>query len=622
MILEALNTNGTLSWFDVHLSRTLARVGGEPRESVQLLVALLSAAVRNGHVCLDLHALPAQLVQAGLDPETVALAQAGRDQISGSRLAGSGGASTPLVLDAKGRLYLRRYWEYEQRVVDDLLARAANPVEIEPRAVAPIAAALFPDRSGQAGEPNWQLAAALVACRQRLCVITGGPGTGKTYSVARILALLAELALQQGKAPPRVLLAAPTGKAASRLAQAIGEASATLTGISQQARAQLPAVASTIHRLLRPVAGSPTRFRFGPDQPFPADVVVIDECSMVDLALFSHLLAAIPAQARLILLGDEHQLASVEAGAVLGDLCDRGAPHGYSERQVRWLAEASGWRLARLPIQQSATSPLADSIVRLTYSHRFKPDSGIGALARAINQGNAEEAWKLLCAAGAGEAIGLAPPARARQIRAELRNAVVRGFQPYLQADDPAVRLNAFASYRVLCPHRHGPAGVSFLNRQIEASLAAAQLLDPYGPWYDQRPVLVTENNYTFGLFNGDLGIVCRTAETSGPGSVTVAFLTPEGTVRYVSPWRLPAHETAFAMTVHKSQGSEFDEIDVVLPAEPTPLLTRELLYTAVTRAKKRVVVHTNQTVLATATERRIERSSGLRDGLWAAGTR
>ncbi len=619
MTLEAWVESGNLSWLDLHLSRALTTLGRVEGEEAQLVVALLSSAVRGGHVCLDLAHPAATLQRLGFDLSLDPRVNRGFAALRASELVSDGSEHTPLVLDFARRLYLRRYWEYEQFVLRALRERASQVEEAAtPDTLRPLIERLFPPDQGAKGEPDWQMAAALIASRRRFCVITGGPGTGKTYTAARVLALLLEVAKERGQPAPRIALAAPTGKAAARLAQTIGEARDHLaSAVSMETCSRLPAEASTIHRLLRPIGGSDARFVFCADHPLLADVVVVDECSMVDLALFAHLLAAVPPHARLILLGDEHQLASVEAGAVLGDICDRGRERGYSAEQAAWLERASGGRLAGVPLGSSANTPLADCIVRLKRNYRFRGEGGIGALARAINRGDSEEAWRLLEKAGAGDAIGLAPPAREREIRSELREAVRKGFAPYLRKRDPGERLEQFEQYRVLCPHRHGPAGVSFLNRQIEACLARANLIRPYAAWYDGRPVLVTENSYALRLFNGDIGVVTeRSGEGRGP---QVAFRTASGELRFVPPIWLPAHQTAFAMTIHKSQGSEFECVDVVLPQQPGPLLTRELLYTAITRAKQRVVLHSNREVFVTAVRQRVERSSGLRDGLWGA---
>lgn len=615
---EAWVEAGELTWLDWHLARTLMRLAGEGAESIQWAIALLSRAVREGDVCLDLARLEEKLARWEVEhPLPVSADQIVHD-VGKSLLVGGGSPVTPLVFDSKGRLYLRRYWVYERRVLEDLQQRAGRIAnEASAPLLRPLVERVFPNRSPFPGdEPDWQLAAALVALRRHLCVITGGPGTGKTYLVGRILAVLNELVLRQGRPPLRVALTAPTGKAAARLAQAIGEACGQLGNwVSEEAKDRLPRESFTIHRLLQPVGTSETSFRFRKDNPLLVDVVVVDECSMVDLALFAHLLAALPAHARLILLGDEHQLASVEAGAVLGDICKRGDPLRFSPEQRQWLVEASGGRLANLPAGDDRARPLADCIVRLVRSYRHSESGGIGQLARAINAGDGKQAWQLLREDPTGS-VGLAPPEKDRELSPDLCAEVTKGFSAYLGATDPQQRVREFGQYRVLCPHRHGPAGVSFLNGQIEAALAAAGRVRPTQPWYPGRPVLVLENDYRLRLFNGDLGIVTED-DRDGQRVVEVVFLTPEGEVRRLPPSRLPRHQTAFAMTIHKSQGSEFEVVSVVLPVRESALLTRELLYTAVTRAKRRVVVHAEEEVFCRAVARRFERSSGLRDGLW-----
>jgi len=617
--IDTLNARGLLTRLDIHFARAMARIGAEARDEVLLAAALTSQQVASGHICLDLARLVAtpalhdeegQLVAEHPWPALAPWLEALRS----SPLVGASAADTPLVLDAAGRLYLRRYWEHEAQLAQTLRARAQQ-VEA-PLDAAWLRAALdrlFPGNGGRDGsEPDWQRIAALLAVQRRLCVISGGPGTGKTFTVVKILALLLEAAMQTGGRLPRITLVAPTGKAAARLAESIRKAKSTLA-CTASVRAAIPENAATIHRCLGSVAGSSTNFRHHAGNPLVTDVVLVDEASMVDLALMSRLVAAVPPGAPLILLGDQDQLASVEAGAVLGDICNAGAPRSYSHEWVRHVAQLSG---DRLPESADAppTTGIWDCIVQLTHSYRYGAHSGISKLARAINGGNVDEALALLESDEFPDLARL-EPVPGGGLGPALRRAALRGFGGYLKTAEPLAQLCALEQFRILCAHRRGPTGVEDVNQQIEQALADADLIRLTSDTYVGRPVMVTRNDYQLELFNGDVGIVAEDPERSG-GRV-VLFHGSEDSVRRLSPSRLPPHETVYAMSVHKSQGSEFDEVAVVLPEQASPVLSRELLYTAVTRARDRVTIQGTGAMIAHAIAHRVERASGLRDRLW-----
>ncbi len=579
MTLSVLAAAGFFSSLDVRFAEAMRAIVDEQRGEVVLAAALASRQTREGHVCADLRAIAGTDV-ADAEGKPIADArfpalEAWRDAIRSSRLVGDADAYTPLVLDASDRLYLRRYFEHERRLAELLLSRAGPAQEpIDDELLEDGLDRLFPavDR---------QRDAAALAVRQRLCVVSGGPGTGKTSTVVKVLALLAEQARARGRRLD-VALVAPTGKAAARMQESIKRAKAALP-CDDDIRSAIPEQAATIHRTLGPVGGSLARFRFGAESPLSADVVIVDESSMVDVALMRRLLEAVRPAARLVLLGDRNQLASVEAGAVLGDICrDAGV----------------------------ATAGLLDRhVVELTQSYRFRDDGGIGALAAAINRGDAAAALAVLDAGGEEVRLVEAPPGAA------LAEAVVAGFRPCLVAATPGAALAAFDRFRVLCAHRTGPAGVDALNAFVEAALEDAGLLRRSGVWYPRRPLMVTRNDYQSRLFNGDIGMILP----GDAGALRAWFVAADGSSRELSPSRLPPHETVFAMTVHKSQGSELDEIAVVLPDARSRLLSRELLYTAVTRARRRVVLHGSRESVVRAIERRVARSSGLGDALWGA---
>jgi len=575
--------------------------------------------------------------------------------LGSSPLVGDGTGLTPLVLEGAGRLYLWRYWDHERRLAACLRARvgsgrailaegnADSPGFPGTAAIHETAVDLEVLRAGldrlfdpAPSTADGQRIAAMAAVLGRLTVITGGPGTGKTATVVRILALLVEQSLAAGRAPPRALLLAPTGKAAARLSEAVRVSKDRLP-CADAVRAAIPGAASTIHRALGVTAAGASgaaRFRHDAADPLLADVVLVDEASMVDIALMRHLVEAVPPHARLILLGDQDQLASVEAGAVLGDICNAGGAWSHSRAFAAAAADVARTAVDLPPGAPSATG-IWDHVARLTHSFRFGPASGIGRLARAVNAGDADAALEVLrsdrypdvtlVAESRADRGGASAPEEAH---AHLRPLVVAGYGPYLAGPmgeggggspgaDPAARLAALDGFRVLCAHRRGPRGVEGMNAWIEAVLAEAGLLRPVGRFYGGRPVLVTQNDYSVGLFNGDLGLAVPDPER--PGQHRVCFPGPDGQPRLLPTVRLPAHETAFAMSIHRAQGSEFGAVAVLLPDEPSPLLTRELLYTAVTRARHRVTLFAAEPIVRAAIGRQIERASGLRERLWGA---
>jgi exodeoxyribonuclease V alpha subunit len=594
--LDGFRERGVLSALDVAFARFVAHAGGEVPELV-LAAALVSRHVERGHACVDLSALAGRVVlpgdDDGPDPGAPVVAPSLARWRAVLEASPAVGPDRPLILDGAGRLYLARYWQHEQALARSLRARASwNPPVDEARLRNDLAR-LFP-RGGVV--PDWQKIAAAVAVLRGLCVVSGGPGTGKTSTVVRVLALLAG----QSETALRIGLAAPTGKAAARLQEAIRAARAALP-IDERLRARIPDDAATIHRLLGARRDS-SRPRRDAAHPLALDVLVVDEASMVDLALMSRLVAALPPAARLVLLGDRDQLASVEAGAVLGDVC--GPAPGFSaafRARVERLVGAS------LPVTASVPSPLADSIVLLTRSHRFRAESGIGRLAAAVNRGAGAEALAVL------DDPAIADVGRAEGDAETLFGAARAGYAAYhariLAGATPVEAFAAFRGFRVLCAHRRGPGGAEMLNARLSEVLGAR------GDWYPGRPVLVTENDYALRLFNGDVGIALPDPEAAG--RLRVYFEGDAGRLRRIPPSRLPPHETTYAMTIHKSQGSEFGRVLLVLPPQDSRLLTRELLYTGITRAGEAVTLWGDELVLGAAIARGLRRSSGLRDALW-----
>jgi exodeoxyribonuclease V alpha subunit len=642
--LERWCDAGWLRSLDTALARFIHEVDPDAPASLLLATALVAHLEGRGHSGLPLHLLASDAgAVLGWSPEgTEAFRQAATHwpaDGASQRLAwqsrpvleidppDDAGAS-PLVL-SRGMLYLRRYWRYEMRVAQQVRARTLQHGDAATAApgVHAMETRRLLDRlfgpTPPAADTDWQKVACALALRGRLTIITGGPGTGKTYTAARLLVLLQTV--HQQPQPLRVAFAAPTGKAAARLKQSIQKA-------LQELRERLGAAAGlgawadrldparTLHSLLGTQPNT-RRFKHDAANPLEVDVLFVDEASMVHLEMMAQVLEALPAGARVILLGDKDQLASVEAGAVLGDLCDGAADGGYRPETAEWVHQVTGQALPGASL--GAGPALVQQTVVLRKSHRF--DGPIGQLALAINRGDGSTAIDLLAAGSDGPvALHVATDAGAAlPLMLKGRTGAADGYRAYLDVlaqrpDDGGTFvswvksvLRRFDSFRVLTAVREGPWGVAGLNLAIERALAVAGLLTRRGEWYEGRPVIVTRNNVALGVFNGDVGVVLRSP--TADGALRCYFLDGDE-LRSVSVNRLADVETAFAMTVHKSQGSEFDHVVLVLPDENVPVLTRELLYTGITRASKAftlVTKHPGQ--LISATYQLTQRASGLK---------
>jgi len=606
--MDDLIDSELFSALDLHFARFIGRFGGADAAALVLSAALVSRATASGDVCLDLNALQGRPLPGSRVELTCPSADRWIGALRGSPAVGRPGERRPLVLDDAHRLYLHRYWEYEYRLAAGIARRITHAAE--DRDIHALGAAIQRRFSGRAAtEIDWQQVAVAVCLLRRFSVITGGPGTGKTTTVGQILGVWEEL--NAGR-PTRVLLAAPTGKAAARLKESL--AAATCRPEAGGGHVTPPGYeVATLHRLLRPVVGTPL-FRHGAENPLPVDLMIVDEVSMVDLALMAKLMEALPESARLVLIGDRDQLASVEAGSVLGDICGRARP-GFSPEFGGVIR-----RLTGQPVPLDAGGhPLQDSIVELQVSRRFPAGSAIGMLSRAVNQGDAAGALALLSQTG-DESVNWQQPQPGRDGAADWEHRLAAGYAMYRPGPDPASVLQALGRFKVLCAHRHGANGVEEVNRMTERLLVRQGQL-PDGPrrgspWYPGRPVLITQNDYGLQLFNGDIGVSLRNPDGSAD-ELAVFFADGGGRLRRFLPYRLPGHETVFAMTVHKSQGSEFEEVLLALPAEDSPVLSRELVYTALTRARRRFTLSGRREVVAAAIQRRIERTSGLREALW-----
>lgn len=607
-LLDTLQQAGGLTVLDVQFARALGRRRGaeENAQEVLLAAAVASHAAGMGHVCVDLASLCESATVWDDDGHPVPQVSwpplaTWRAALRGSPLVVDGKVANswaPLVLDGADRLYLERLWSHEQSLASHIEKRAAMRDDIDPAWLRPALDRLF-DAANDRNEPDWQRIAAHAALRSRFGVISGGPGTGKTFTVAKLLALMVERETHAGRPVPRIALLAPTGKAAARLSESIRGAIEQLD-CDTATRAAIPTEASTIHRALRI---SPS-IRSGRKRTLlSADTVLIDEASMVDLTLLRRLLDALEASTRVILLGDKDQLASVEAGAVLGDICNAGQELPVTTGLANALAESG--TIAPAPSAEVDPPPLAESIVQLRRSYRYGERSGIRQLAEHVNGGDASGAVACMADARFPD-VRLEPAGAVDEIVARVAGGVARR----RSLDDPARRIDDLARFGVLCAHRQGTLGATGLNAAIQAAVADTEAFgeERLGPG---QPVLITRNDYSVGVFNGDVGVV----DNDGNG---VWFRGPHG-LRRIARSRLPNHEPAFALTVHKSQGSEYDEVFLILPEEISPVVTRELIYTAITRARSKVSLCGREEILRAAIARRTTRASGLRDRLWPA---
>lgn len=714
LLCERWVSRGWLRDLDLALVRFLDRETQNAPPLLLLGAALASHQLGRGHVCLDIAAtLEAPDFALSLPPEGDDLNAAAASPshvlatltlpewqaaLNHPTLISDGPGNTPLVVSHSGntsKLYLRRYWQFEQTLHQEIAHRVSVDSPLNSSADRPLLKSALETLFPASDRLDWQKNACALAARSPFAIITGGPGTGKTTTVVRLLALLQTLQLAQPNAHPlRIRLAAPTGKAAARLNESIAgqvsqlpfrglislweAASALVRHIDEEKatellQATIPTEVNTLHRLLG--ARADTRhFRHNAANPLALDVLVVDEASMVDIEMMTALLSALPSSAKLVLLGDKDQLASVEAGAVLGDLCRRADAAHYTPATAQWLAELTDHPLPEALIDPDG-QPLDQAITMLRVSHRFNAQSGIGQLAQAINQPlseamrerdkhqavhgvlnngyadlhhlvlkpdaqNEDSALERLVITGSPQSFPNAGEGRTNFKGEPI--APPTGYQHYLNtlaSERPDTTLafeengeiydtwakqvlNAYSRFQLLCALRKGPWGVEGLNLRIAKTLRREKLL--FGNdhtlekgWFEGRPVLVIQNDYGLKLMNGDIGITMAVPDPRSPGRslLRVAFPTsdPENPIHWVLPSRLHAVETVFAMTVHKSQGSEFQHTALLLPQTPNPILTRELVYTGITRARDWLtLIEAKRGILNDAVAREVMRVSGL----------
>ena len=545
---------------------------------IVLTAALLSEAVSKGHVCLNL--VRVGELGMGLDeilPDSVALWVT---KLRESHLVGKAGDLTPLVLTDSGLLYLYRYWQAEHQVAV-LIRERLKSVALQDET---LLKQYIANWTSSQPELDWQKVAVLMALTRQFCVISGGPGTGKTTIVIRLL----EAFSNQDKTL-RVALAAPTGKAAARMQQAIA--------MVRQDSSKEDVLAKTVHRLLG-ITPNNEQGKYNAENPLAVDVLIVDEASMIDILLMSKILKALPKTARLILLGDSKQLASVDSGAVLADLCRAYA--GFSECFAEGVLRLTGQALPSV----KATSLMADTVVILKHSYRFDKQSEIGQLAQSIQAGDSDKFINVLMRAG--DTIWWQKKMDKATIVKRVMKLYFTFFEAIKTQQDPLTCMQLFEKTQVLCALNNGAESVDSVNSLIEQALAKQSWRTHQG-FYHGRPIMVMKNDYSQGLFNGDTGLVMNNDQ----GVLAACFLDNR-MLRWVPLNRLPAHETAYAMTVHKSQGSEFEEVCIILPEQATALLTRELLYTAITRAKVKISLIATESILIQALTSQQDREMGL----------
>ncbi len=567
---------------DRHFAEFICRQEARWMDEVfRLVVSMASGAVGKGSSCLDLAGIAGSTVIAGSREYRLPELKALTDLLKSSSVVSfQGREHRPLVLDTAGRLYLFRFWRYEQELAGMLLQKAAQePGVPDDMHLHEGLQRLFPGNGGS--EEDLQKKAAEVALHRRFTVISGGPGTGKTSTVVRILAIL----LEQPGEGRKIALAAPTGKAVARLKASIAGMKGSID-CQDEVRSAIPNDVKTIHGLLGTIPGS-ARFRHSKENPLPFDTVIIDEASMVSLPLMHALVSAMRPFTSLLLIGDMDQLASVEAGSAFSEICEAAAvkPH----------------------------SVIGNCMVKLEKNYRFSESEGIARLGRMVAAGNEKEVIEALVS-GSLPSVHWHPAPAKGELRRFLAPRVIEGYRSFLEAATPAEALERFERYRVLCALREGNYGVSGLNREIENILSQSGFIKPADRFYRGCPILVTINDYTLRMFNGDTGILFNDPEYSD--ETRAFFSSSDGGMRSIPPERLPQHEKAYAMTVHKSQGSEFDSVLMILPPAENEILTRELLYTGITRARYAVELVADDTVISVAIKNRIDRSSGLLDVL------
>ena len=590
-----------LNYLDYYFAKLMLENEEKDNYGAFFFLMYLSMKTRNGDVCIDIkkdHGIVEFLNELNFSYEDF------ENEISGLKASGSPNDNTPIIIEEK-RAYLNKYYNYEKFLYFWIKNRSAIK-DYDPVKMHKLNNEILPKyfKKNEADEIDWQKFAVIISCISSFCAVSGGPGTGKTTAIAKIIACL-----QETSAPDflKIKLCAPTGKAASRLIEALNSVSEKLN-LKQEIKASIPETAYTIHRLLE-YSPSIGKFKYNFENKLDADLVVVDEASMVDIRLMFCLCSALKSSCRLILLGDRFQLASVSPGSVFGDICRRGESFSYSKELIQNLEEF--FHIKRLDYTEE--SFFLDSVAELKKSYRFDDKSGIGKLANAIKSGDPEKGYSLLNS-GLKDLLFI-NTSEVRDFEKIIIEYADHYFSKILNSSDPEQAFQNFLNFIILSPVKKGHFGVEKINEIVEKRLLKYSGLNEDSFWYHGKPVMIIENDYKNGLFNGDIGICLN--DTENNNRLRVFFQSDNGGFKKIHPVRLQNPEPVFSMTVHKSQGSEFENVFVVFPENYFDLLTAELMYTAITRAKKKVILSCSKEIFFSCVKKRVERSSGLFEKLW-----
>ncbi|WP_027359537.1 exodeoxyribonuclease V subunit alpha [Desulforegula conservatrix] len=598
-ILNKSKSDSVFSASDKIFSAFLCRLTVDYSDESALAYAIASSQTGKGHICIDLDSEPLsdllrEMKITDFTPEQI------RSGVEKSKAVGNPDESYPLLLAGNRFLYLKKFWDYQNIIENFINSKDQSFFEIRKELIEELVTKNFDNNSK---DYNWQMGAAICAARSRFCLVTGGPGTGKTTTAAKIISILTEILKPELKRKPKIILAAPTGKAAARISSAISSAMLKIKNLGVD-DTDAPEAAITIHRLLG-IGHASSRPRYNNKNPLIADVLIIDEASMVDIAMMANIMDALPKRARLILMGDKDQLSSVEPGAVLADICKAGPADKFSQKAFSFLG--IGGKFPNIsPVEDEG---FYDGVVELDKSYRFSGNSGIGLLAEAIKNGDKNSAFEILKSKLYTDIVWI-KRGNENSLKKIINDLTSDHLSRISASDSPEKALDCIDEFKILCAVRQGIWGVEGINSTVRELMHENKYAPADGDWYHGRPVMITTNDYQLGLFNGDTGIALK--DDNDKKNLMVYFRSGDNTVKAFHPSRLGRHETVFASTVHKSQGSEYDRVALVLPDRFTGALSMELVYTAVTRAKKEFILISSEEIFSMAISERTRRTSGL----------